>query len=302
MALVIPAAKSTIVEATSNPGGVMSKYILAQLPDDVSLDWLIDVRSLCDVSELKWKLFQARREHLQGKTELWPRIQASMRSATIVIINPGEVESSLRLELNSQGAEEGLDFDQQGLTKICATAIIAGTPVAYLPNHLSETLGLYPQDLYLSFDKFSPLQIQKRVGGNLRDAKIFAARAHAIFDVDSLAFQRHSTTDVFKSPGASLVFRELLSTQRGFDNEHPKSTVVLNEAAETIAGALKNVLTSPGKTTENLLVKEYDSRDIDFLQAADIAAGWAHELVALGDERALGYTFGRVIINGRIMR
>lgn len=29
--------------------------------------------------------------------------------------------------------------------------------------------------------------------------------------------------------------------------------------------------------------------------------GLAHEVVALGNERALGATFGRVLVNGRLM-
>jgi hypothetical protein len=302
MALVIPTTRSTFGDATFSSGDAMSKYILAQLPDDVSLDWLSDVRLLLGASELKSTLFLDRLEYIKSKTELWSRVETSMRSATVIVIDPENIENDLRQVWDSEGAEEGVDFDQRDLISDCAIQLIRGTPVAYLPNQLSEMLGLYPQDLYLSFDKFSPWQIKQRLGGKLRDAKIFAARAHAIFDVEALTSQRYSTGDVFKSPRTSVVFRELLSTQRGFDIEHLKSVSVLNDAAETIASALGDVLTLPEKLIDNPLVKEYDSRDFEYLQAADIAAGWARKLVALGDIRALGYRFGRVIINGRMMR
>lgn len=301
MALVIPTAKSTFGDATSTPEGPLRRYILAQFPDDAPLDWVSEVRSLCVVDELKWKAFQLRRERLQAKKDLWSRIYKSMRSATIVVINPQETERAVRTELESQGAEEGTDFNQKDLIGRCATALIGDTPVAYLPNQLSRILGLYPENLYLSFDKFTPEKIKDRIGGTLQDAKVFAARAHATFDLDSLRGFRRSTTDAFTNPGASVVLQELLSTQRGFDIEHPKSSEVLNEAADIIAGALADVLTLPGELTEQPLVTEYDSKNIDQLQAADIAAGWAHELIALGNERALGDTFGKVLINGRIL-
>ena len=106
---------------------------------------------------------------------------------------------------------------------------------------------------------------------------------------------------MFRHPAASLVLRELLSTQRGFDEEHPASAAVLNEAAETMATALTDALQLPGEISSQPLVREFNSRDIDVLQAADIAAGWAHELVALGNEHSLGATFGRVLINGRLL-
>lgn len=298
MALVIPTARSTYGDSTSVPGGHLSTYILAQLPDDILLDWVSEVRSLCTVDEVKWKLFQQRRERLQAKPALWKRITTSMKSATIVVIKPSDVEAELRTAWESQGAEIGVDFDKRKLIDACATALISDTPVAYLPNKLSETLGLYPQSLFLQFEKFAPNQIKQRIGGGLKDAKVFAARAHATFDVVEVSESRRAVGGAFSNPASSLVLRELLSTQRGFDVEHPKSVAVLNEAAQTMAGALSDALLLPGEVSPQPLVREFNSRDVDVLQAADIAAGWAHELVALGNENALGATFGKVLVNG----
>ncbi len=301
MPLVIPTARSTYADSTTVPGGHLSTYILAQLPDDISLDWVSEVRALCTVDELKWKIFQERRERLQSKATLWRRITASMRTATIVVIKPTIVEASIRASWESQGAERGVDFDERGLIDACATALIRDTPVAYLPNRLSETLNLYPPSLFLEFEKFAPDNIKQRIGGGLRDAKVFAARAHATFDVVASSDMHRGSVGAFSSPAASLVLRELLSTQRGFDEEHPKSVAVLNEAAETMATALSDALLLPGEVSSQPLVREFNSRDIDVLQAADIAAGWAHELVALGNENALGGTFGKVLINGQML-
>jgi len=107
-----------------------------------------------------------------------------------------------------------------------------------------------------------------------------------------------SATDAFRSPSAPLVVAELLSTKRYFDNEHTKSTEFLNQATEAIADALENVLTTPGTVVREPLVKEYDSTAIDHRQAADVAAGWARELLELADLRALARAFERVLMNG----
>lgn len=132
----------------------------------------------------------------------------------------------------------GSIFDQKLLVDACATALIRDTPVAYLPNRLSEAMNLYPDSLYLEFDRFAPEQIKQRIGGKLRDAKVFAARAHATFDVvDPNTMTQISLRGIRKSC-CPTSFQELLSTQRGFDEEHPPSVSVLNEAAEVMASAL----------------------------------------------------------------
>lgn len=302
MPLVIPTARSTYADSTTIAGsGHLSSYILAQLPNDANLSWVSEVRALCTVDELKWKVFQERRERLQAKNHIWKRILGSMRSATIVVIKPSDVEAAIREEWTTQGAENGVDFNQRMLIDACTTALIRDTPVAYLPNRLAEAMNLYPGSLFLEFDRFAPEQIKQRIGGKLRDAKVFAARAHATFDVVEQNTTTRSPFMRLSSPAASLVFRELLSTQRGFDEEHLPSVNVLNEAAEVMATALSEALMLPGELSSQPLVREFSSRDIDAIQAADIAAGWAHEVVALGNERALGATFGKVLVNGRLM-
>lgn len=70
MALIIPTSRSTYGDATKVPGGPLSPYILAQLPADAELGWVSDIRGLATVDELKWKVFQSRREHLQARKEL----------------------------------------------------------------------------------------------------------------------------------------------------------------------------------------------------------------------------------------
>ena len=119
-----------------------------------------------------------------------------------------------------------------------------------------------------------------------------------MFDAAHLSRADERTNDAF-APSHLRVLQELVATQRTFDEEHPRSAEVLNDAADMMTDALGSALLLPGEIWDRPLVQEYSSRDVDQLQAADIAAGWAHELLAIGDERALVATFGRVIVNGR---
>jgi len=123
-----------------------------------------------------------------------------------------------------------------------------------------------------------------------------------MFDPRQLPSDHDRTTDSFRPYRMQPVLQELVATQRNFDEEHPRSAAVLNDASDTMTAALSSALLLPGEVSDQPLVREYSSRDIDQLQAADIAAGWAHELLALGDEHALLGRFGRVIINGRRLR
>ena len=67
-----------------------------------------------------------------------------------------------------------------------------------------------------------------RIGEKLSDAMVFAARAHAVFDIDELA-KAASTNELFLSPHRRGLMSEFQTTERVFDSEHPKSAAILNE-------------------------------------------------------------------------
>jgi hypothetical protein len=296
VAIVIPTAYSTYGDSTTTEGGPLCKYVLAQFRSDADLSWVINARNALTVEELKWKVIRARRPHLKNSTDLWSEIVAGVGQAMIVVIDPEPLGRRVRERFLADGAYEGRDFNNDDIIKGCASALIAGTPVAYLPNELARVLGWYPPALHLSFAQFTPEGIQRKIGSGLRDAKVFAARAHATFDPPTS--QQGATTDVFRSPATPLVVAELLSTGRVFDVEHAESAALLNEVSDAIADSLASVLPVSGIIAGKPLVAEYDSKAFDHLQAADIAAGWARELLELGDERALARAFKRVLLNG----
>jgi hypothetical protein len=49
-------------------------------------------------------------------------------------------------------------------------------------------------------------------------------------------------------------------------------------------------------------VEEVASTNIDHIQAADVAAGWAREILETSDAETLTKTFEGVIVNGNILR
>ena len=103
---------------------------------------------------------------------------------------------------------------------------------------------------------------------------IFAARAHAAFDLKSIG-SASSVQEAFRSPLATVMLAELIATTRIFDAESPKTTSALNAMADQIAAQIELDLPF-GLTRAKPLVSEVDSRAVDELQAADIAAGWSY--------------------------
>ena len=96
-----------------------------------------------------------------------------------------------------------------------------------------------------------------------------------------------------------ILLAELTSTFRSFDSEHEKSIKVLNKAIEMISSKLELVHPLWQRPEDVPLIREVDSRAIDEIQAADIAAGWAREIIDTASSKALGVRFERVWLNGR---
>jgi hypothetical protein len=99
---------------------------------------------------------------------------------------------------------------------------------------------------------------------------------------------------------------ELLPTRRNYDVENDATLPALTAMADEIANCLERALPFLGLDAtidrSEPLFREVSSRDVDEIQAADIAAGWARELVVLGQTSALATMFERVWINGTKVR
>lgn len=300
MALLIPTASSFADSSPSEGARLDKKYILAQFRGDADFNWVDPLRSALSVDELKWGIVRDRRARLKSANrDLWKKVENGVAQATIVVIDPEPTVREIRLYAESEDMTEQDGLTDDWLAASCALTLIHRTPVAYLPWRLADAIHWSAVYEFGTLNDYMPEIILKKVGGDLRHAKIFAARAHAMFDLQNLDLQTSSTRDVFKSPLSRLLLTELLATARSFDVEDPKTIDILNQVGDHLG----RIILPRGDSLNNSpawpLVSEKNSRDYDEIQAADVAVGWAREMYDLNpDPRALATRFERVWING----
>lgn len=298
MSIIIPTSFSTYGDATKTEGGPLRKYILAQFREDANLDWVGRLRALMVVDELKYAHFREFRPRLKKDKDLWSRVEKGVGQATIIVIDPEPIQAAIREALKTEGAEEGHDFNSDTLIGKCATAIVKGTPIAYLPSEMVKVIPLSSYDNYGTLENYTPENILAKLGGSLSAASIFAARAHATFDVESLTSIEISTRDAFHSPLSHVILAEVVSTTRFFDRENISSVKVLNEITNVISDQIEAYFPDISIAKKGDIIREVDSKAIDHIQAADIAAGWARDMLEVSDERALAHMFEKVWVNG----
>lgn len=316
MPLIIPSAFSTYstvtglrtyADATRTEGGRLAKYVMAQFRSDSELNWVRELRSALATEELKWPQFKENRAKLRQRDSgaLWRRIEKGVGQATIIVMDPGPIDRSVRELLQNQ--ETDPEFRTE-LEHRCAVAIVSATPIAHLPYELDRAIPWSRYDPLVNLERFTPERILLQLAGAAKKsvvakATVFAARAHAIFDVAGREADAASTRDLFRSPLSHVLLTELLSIQRFFDDEEPATLSVLNSAAEEIASNLQATMPSLGEFSDAPLVQEVSSRAIDELQAADIAAGWAREVLDLDPSvRRIAERFERVLLNGAVIK
>lgn len=298
MALIVPTGTSTFGDATSTEGGRLRKYVLAQLRADAELEWVSALRARLVKDELKYVDFRAARPRLRADRALWSKIERGISQASIIIIDPDPVEREIRELIDAEaGSGVGRQLNEHLVTDLCASAIVANTPIAYLPENLARAVPWGAYDPIANLEAYTPSKIRSRIGRGLRQAQVFAARAHAMFDL-ATASQVVTTDSIFRSPLAPVMLAELVSTVRTYDQENPTTVAVLNSAANEIALRVEGRFPDWGGGPEGPLVREVSSRTLDELQAADIAAGWARDALEVGDARSLGAQFERVWANG----
>jgi len=247
--------------------------------------------------EVKYRDIVEMRPRLRSQRILWGRVETGVSQATIIIIDPKPIDEQVRDLTAVQQRKIPEEKIDEYVSDCCATAIVAGTPFAYLPLEIAKAVPWGVYDPIASLADFTPTAIREKIGGGLKQAMIFAARAHAIFDLKSID-SANSVQEVFRSPLATVMLAELIATTRNFDAESPTTAAALNSMADQIGAQVESHLPL-GLSAAKPIVRELDSRAIDELQAADVAAGWAREILEVSDLRAVANKFERVWSNGR---
>lgn len=280
----------TFGDSTKTPGQHVDDhcYILAQFPQSTNLDWARDLRIALGHSELKYQKYLGLRHKVQAKKKLWERVLAGTAEATVVVIENSFYINAIAYRLSEEGAELGHDFTLDDVLREAALCMIEHAPIMRIPDLIPDVLSNSAANPRL----YSSEMIYGRIGKKFSDAAVFAARAHATFDMDDLD-RAVSTNELFLSPYRRRLLFEVNKIERVFDEEHPKSAAMLNEifgSYDVTANKLPLTRVSESKSDSN-----------DWLQAADFCAGFASEIMMNASDnkvRELRRHFRRVIFNG----
>jgi hypothetical protein len=289
-------------------------YVLARFDSDVSFEWVKRARSFLVKDELKYRDLVAASFDLVlgrfpplGGHDLGRLLVREASTAVIFLVDSESyAQTVFRTRLND-GAEFARDFGFREVINEAAERMIRDIPLYRMrPHEIVEVLEPFSTSNYrfrsdLRFDLSSSVepdtpQILSQIGGKLRDAELFTARAYSLLDFDDKAeaYGDYYTNPYFRSSTLGRGFlRKALSVPRVFDRDHAASVKVLNESINV----LQRNRPQP-QTNYEQMVKEEDSRTIDALQAADIAAGFARDILDRKGLRALAAQFRKVILNG----
>jgi hypothetical protein len=278
----------TFGDSTKTPGQHVDErcYILAQFLETSDLDWARDLRAALGGGELKYQKYLGLRHKTQANKKLWKRVLEGTSGATIVVIENSFYIDAIAYRLRKDGAELGHDVTFDAMLREAALCMIAHAPVMRLSGLIED---LAPS---IRHTAYTPELVYHSIGAKFSDATVFAARAHASFDIDDLETAA-STNELFLSPYRSRLLAGFDKFERVFDNEHPKSAAMLNEIFRSY-----DLSSSTVPVTR---VSESSSDSNHWLQAADFCAGFASEIMmnAPDDrERSLRRHFRKVIFNG----
>jgi hypothetical protein len=285
------------------------KYVIAQFRSDTSLAWVHDLRSFLNLKELKYKDFHPRRHQVFSNAEMWAKFDKGVQQAEITILDPRAYESVLIDEWLDQRAEPGIDFDQRTLNEEVGLFMLRLSPLS-IASHTTFDFyfeqmafdGRFPPDSDIEFNDFSPADIKRRAGGRLRDATVLAARAHAML---SPSERREMVAICSRASNVPFGTRRALLARmcRIFDIDHLNSVPILNEFSERVSHAAGMRNAASVLRGAHKMVSESDSRNVDHIQAADMAAGWAVDLLMCNrdDYRELAKRFAWVGVNGVVV-
>src|SRR5687767_1557454 len=106
MAILLPSTFTTYGDATTTEGGPLRKYVLAQFRSDADLVWVNNLRTALAADEVKYRnLVQARPRLRVEDRRLWKDFETGVRQATVIVIDPTPVVSSVREALHREGGK-----------------------------------------------------------------------------------------------------------------------------------------------------------------------------------------------------
>lgn len=271
-------------------------YLLAQVSEDAPLEWVAEARTMLGVDELKFGSFAAKHEWLKGCTDVWSGFEATLKATTLIMV---DTQPFLNAISSSSYAEDlHHAFTPVGQAEIFERAgrlLLSRVPFTRMGARLDE-LDLRLDKSALEGDGRGVDEHFRLLDGRLRQIGIFAARSEAVFDTP-VARGHTAPTSPFEAVvllEGQAGLRDVLRMRRCFDRESPRVTSLLNESTAQLA---TYVDVQPFEGQEPLIVED-DSTELDGLQAADVAAGWAKHQLEYASVSTAVATFGAVYWNG----
>ncbi len=301
---------------TRQSGGLgLRTYVLARFDSNASFEWVKRARAFLVKAELKY-----RDLGLAGFDLVLPRFPSydtyaedlgrllirEASTATIFLADSESYAQEIFCAKLKEGAEFAYDFGIRDVIKETAEQMIRDIPLYRMKLYeTTEVFESFSPSTYRfksrsRFDArprsdIEPPRILQQIGGKLRDAEVFAARAYCLLDGGGARNQGTPETRFYSRSILSGrgVLGSVLAVPLVFDRDHAASVTVLNKSIHALQRT-----DLPFETSFEQLIREEDSRSVDALQAADIAAGFAREILDRKGLRALAAQFRRVLLNG----
>lgn len=271
-------------DATSIRGKHTPQYILAQIPSDVDLEWVREVRSKLVIDEVKWQDVKSNRPSFEKPSKVWNSIERTFARTSIFISDPNEHIEALRELWEEQQAVLGIDFDKIDLLRNVGYFMVTSSPIVKMGQSIHSHYNQYAY----AIDHF---------GQNLKDAKIFAARSEAIVDQWESAGLGFASNLRESTSQSTRLLTTIINSTRTFDEENNRLTVDMNSLLGNIAATSPLTKYAPRRN----VVVERPSNAFDELQAADVAAGFVRDHLLIGDQTTIFRHFKSVKLNGRLL-
>jgi len=268
------------------------RYVLAQLGADARLDWVAELRAFLIKPELKFRDFDPERHRVQQRPDLWRRVVRGVQQAEIYVTERDTYLVAAQMDFEEQGAEMGVDFQPRDVWREAGKLLVQLSPIGSLATF--ARYDVLSDNTTLNRATFLDVgTLYDRVGGKFNDAVVLATRADAALHGVVAEISRRDWIDprtaLYRAGGVV------------FDTEHSKSIALMNEVSATVGspfgwGRIRTL------SHQVAIFREMDTRQLDHLQAADMAAGWAARMLDEGStyEKVASF-FRSVRVNGRIV-
>jgi hypothetical protein len=231
-----------------------------------------------------------------------------LAEAEITVIDRRPYQATAYLDLRQRGAELGADFDFETINELASDQALRESPFGIAVEE--ETWGFPANRIPLRRESYSDRleelpefdvsSIREQAGGKLSDVEVVVGRANSMLSPSEFQELRLRACE----PHFRQSFREGIDRIKKlahiFDAEHPKSLPLLNGLAGRLAAASGVPVHVAARLAKNLPIREASSTNSDHIQAADIASGWASDLLLAtnNDYRVLAQQVRWLTING----